>query len=309
MAGAFVIARGRKTHVDVLVVTASDGHYRGQGEATPIYYRGETAADCVAQVKSLPADIDRTQLARLMPPGAARNATDFALWQLEAARAAVPVWQLAGLPPPVPVATAMTISLGCPADMEQQAQRVAPDFSLLKLKLDGKDDVAKVAAVRRGAPAARLIVDANEAWEARNLMADVAALAALGVEMIEQPFAAAEEARLAGLDLPLPIIADESCHSRADLDAIARCYQGINIKLDKCGGLTEALALRAEARARGLRIMVGCMLSTSLGVAPAFLVAQDADWVDLDGPLLLARDRAEGFRFAGGMMLPEVDPA
>lgn len=304
MAGAFVIARGAKSFVDVIVVTASDGRYSGQGEATPIYYRGEDTQTCLAQIRQLPDGIDRRTLQTLLPPGAARNAVDCALWALEAEREGVPLWQIAGLPAPQPMATAMTVSLGTPDMVEAQARRLAEQFSLLKLKLNGVDDQMRVAAARRGAPQARLIADANEAWPANDIVANAEAMAGFGVEMIEQPFAVAEDARLIGLNLALPIIADESCHSCDDLDRLMGRYQGINIKLDKCGGLTEALALRSEARERGLKIMVGCMLSTSLGIAPAFLVAQGADWVDLDGPLLLARDRRGAFGFDGGVMTP-----
>lgn len=303
VAGAFVIARGAKTSVDVIVVTASDGHYVGQGEATPIYYRGEAAHSCVAQIRQMPDDIDRRALQRLLPPGAARNAIDCALWALDAQREGVPVWQIAGLPPPQPVQTAMTVSLGSPDAVALQARALAADFSLLKIKLDGIDDRRRVAAIRRAAPQARLIVDANEAWNTDEIVSDAQAMVELGVEMIEQPFPVADDVRLSSLDLPLPIIADESCHSCADLGRLAHRYQGINIKLDKCGGLTEALALRSEARARGLKVMVGCMLSTSLGIAPAYLVAQEADWVDLDGPLLLARDRADAFAVRNGAMI------
>jgi L-Ala-D/L-Glu epimerase len=304
VAGAFVIARGAKTYVDVIVVTARDDRYRGQGEATPVYYRGEDAQNCLAQIARLPDLIDRRSLQTLLPPGAARNAVDCALWALEAQREGAPLWQIAGLPPPHPLLTAMTVSLGTPDATEAQARRLADQFSLLKLKLNGVDDQLRVAAARRGAPQARLIADANEAWTEDDIVAAARAMAGLGVEMIEQPFAVADDVRLKGLELALPIIADESCHSGDDLDRLVDRYQGINIKLDKCGGLTEALALRSGARERGLKIMVGCMLSTSLGIAPAFLVAQGADWVDLDGPLLLARDRSDAFGFGGGVMTP-----
>ena len=242
----------------------------------------------------------------MIPPGAARNALDCALWDLEAKAAAVPLWKLAGLKmPPVALQTAFTISLGEPAVMEADAaQAAARGFGLLKLKLTGDGDRARVAAVRKGAPDARLIVDANESWGGLDIAAEAAALAALGVEMIEQPVPVGQDALLDGVKSPVPFVADESCQSVADIEMRAQYYDGINIKLDKAGGLTEALAMRREAEARGLKVMVGCMLSTSLGIAPAFLAAQGADWVDLDGPILLAEDRESGFRFESGMILP-----
>jgi L-alanine-DL-glutamate epimerase-like enolase superfamily enzyme len=225
---------------------------------------------------------------------------------LEAKAAGLPLWQVAGLKAaPAPLQTAFTISLGEPSVMESDAAKAAArGFGLLKLKLTGEGDRERVAAVRRGAPEVRLIVDANESWGELDIEVEARALAALGVEMIEQPVPAGQEAMLAGINSPVPFLADESCQSRAELEICARYFDGINIKLDKTGGLTEALALAQEAEAHGLKLMVGCMLSTSLGIAPAFLVAQGAQWVDLDGPILLAEDREEGFRFEKGMILP-----
>ena len=307
VAGAFVIARGAKTHVDVVVATIGDEGRRGLGEATPIYYRGETADGVRAQIMGVAAAIAggavRRDLAGLLPTGAARNAIDAALWDLDAKHCGVPAWRLAGRPEPQPLVTAYTLSLDTPAAMEAAA-RAAASFPLLKLKLAGEGDVDRVAAVRRGAPRARLIVDANGAWTDRDVAAEAAALVPHGVELIEQPVAAGQDARLDGVASPIPLCADESCHDRADLDACAGRYAAVNVKLDKAGGLTEALALIEAARARGLRVMVGCMLSTSLGVAPGFLAAQGADWVDLDGPLLLARDRPNGFVFDRARMSP-----
>jgi len=278
----------------------------GRGEATPIYYHGESAASVLAQVEriapAIAAGATRADLIHLLPRGAARNAVDAALWDLAARAGGRPVWHHAGLAAPRPLVTAFTISLGDPARMEADARAAAGRYPLLKLKLAGDGDGARVAAVRRGAPDARLIVDANEAWTGRDVVAEATALAAFGVELIEQPVKAGEDALLDGLVSPIPLCADESCQDRADL---ARCigrYAAVNIKLDKAGGLTEALALAAEARAAGLELMVGCMLSTSLGVAPAFLAAQGARWVDLDGPLLLAEDRPGGFDYDGGLM-------
>ncbi|WP_157216476.1 N-acetyl-D-Glu racemase DgcA [Flavisphingomonas formosensis] len=306
VAGAFVIARGSKTHVDVVVVELAEGDRIGRGEATAIYYHGESAESVLAQVESvgeaIRAGAGRGALQALLPRGAARNALDSALWDLDAKRAGMPAWRLAGLATPQPLTTAYTISLGEPVEMEAAARRASGRYPLLKLKLAGEGDDARVAAVRRGAPTARLIVDANEAWTGRDVAAEAAQLAAHGVELIEQPVKAGEDALLDGVVSPVPLCADESCQDRTDLARCVGRYAAINIKLDKAGGLTEALALAAEARASGLEIMVGCMLSTSLGIAPAFLAAQGARWVDLDGPLLLSKDRADGFRFEGGTM-------
>jgi L-alanine-DL-glutamate epimerase-like enolase superfamily enzyme len=312
VAGQFIIARGSKRHVDVLVVAVSDGTYVGMGEGTPIYYHGESAEACLAQVARLidilvPMDASEARIAvqTLLSPGAARNALDCALWDLEAKAAGLALWQYAGLViAPRALQTAFTISLGDPAVMEADAAKaVARGFGLLKLKLTGQGDRHRVAAVRKGAPDARLIVDANESWAALDIAAEAAAFAALGVEMIEQPVPAGQDVLLKSVRSPIPILADESCQSGADIDLCARYYDGINIKLDKAGGLTEAQAMVREADARGLKVMVGCMLSTSLAIAPAFLVAQQAGWVDLDGPALLAADREDGFRFEGGLMI------
>jgi L-Ala-D/L-Glu epimerase len=314
VAGQFIIARGSKDHVDVLVVAVSDGSHVGMGEGTAIYYHGERAETCLTQVEQLidtlaPMDASEARQAvqTLLPPGAARNALDCALWDLEAKQAGQPVWQLAGLKTaPKPLQTAFTISLGEADVMQANAANAATrGFGLLKLKLTGEGDRERVAAVRRGAPDARMIVDANESWGELDIAAEAAALAALGVEMIEQPVPVGQDALLDGVISPVPFLADESCQSMADIDLCARHYAGINIKLDKAGGLTESLAMAREAEARGLKVMVGCMLSTSLGIAPAFLVAQGADWVDLDGPALLAEDREDGFRFEGGMIRPQ----
>lgn len=298
VAGAFIISRGSKTHVDVVVAQVSDGHYTGQGEGTPIYYKGETAEACAAAINALSGGVDRHTLQSLLPPGAARNALDCALWDLEAQQTGVPVWQLAGLPAPVPLTSAFTISLADPRIMEADARQRA-DMPLLKLKLAGEGDHERVAAVRRGAPNARLIVDANESWTGRDVAAEAAALAALGVEMVEQPVKAGADHLLDGVRAAIPLVADESCQDRADLPRLMGRYQGINIKLDKAGGLTEGTALAAEARAMGFDVMVGCMLSTSLGIAPAFLLGGGARWVDLDGAMLLAKDRPGLMRYAG----------
>ncbi|MEP7349637.1 MAG: N-acetyl-D-Glu racemase DgcA [Sphingorhabdus sp.] len=313
VAGQFIISRGVKTHVDVLVVAVSNGDHFGFGEGTAIYYNGESAESCLAQVESVIGDLEpmaadtaRALVQVLLPPGAARNAVDCALWELAAKAAGVPLWQYAGLTTePRPLLTAFTISLGDAAVMEADAANAAAKgYGLLKLKLTGEGDRSRVKAVRAGAPDARLIVDANESWGGLDIAAEAAALAELGVEMVEQPVPAGQDAMLAGVKSPLPLLADESCHSAADVARLAPIYDGINIKLDKAGGLTEALKLADAAETAGLQIMVGCMLSTSLGIAPAFLLAQRAHWVDLDGPALLADDCADGFRFESGMIIP-----
>jgi L-alanine-DL-glutamate epimerase-like enolase superfamily enzyme len=309
VAGAFTIARGAKRHVDVVVATLDDaaGHV-GRGEGTPIYYHSETAEGCRDQLlalrPSLPRDGSGWAADAALPRGAARNALDAALWDLHARQTGRPVWSLAGLAEPGPLTTAFTISLGDPARMEADARAAARRYPLLKLKLAGAGDVDRVAAVRRGAPDARLIVDANEAWTGLDVAAQAAALVPFGVELIEQPVAAGRDAELDGVRSPIPLCADESCQDRADLPRLVGRYAAVNVKLDKAGGLTESLALIAAAKAAGLEVMVGCMLSTSLGVAPAFLAAQGARWVDLDGPLLLARDRDDAIRFDGAMMHP-----
>lgn len=304
VAGAFIISRGAKTSVDVVVCTVGDGQHVGRGEGTPIYYEGETAEACAAAINAYQGPLEREALLEAMPRGAARNALDCALWDLEARQAGVPVWTLAGMQPPAPLATAFTISLNDPAQMEQDARAAAGrGFALLKCKLTGEGDRERIAAVRAGAPGARLIVDANESWHDLDIAAEAKALAAFGVEMVEQPVFHGREDRLAGVRAPVPLCADESCHTRADLDRLGD-FDAVNIKLDKAGGLTEALALARAARERGFRIMVGCMLSTSLGIAPAALVAQGADWIDLDGALLLAKDREGGLSLQDGLLQP-----
>lgn len=313
VAGQFVIARGAKTYVDVLVVAVSDGAHVGYGEGTAIYYHGETAEICLAQVEGVidqlepfEADAARDLTQHLLGPGAARNALDCALWDLGAKAAGTPLWHHAGLTQaPRPLQTAFTISLGEANIMEADAAKAAAKgYNLLKLKLTGQGDRDRVSAVRAGAPDARLIVDANESWNGLDVAAEAAALAEFGVEMVEQPFSAGLDNMLAGVCSPLPLLADESCHTASDILRLAPFYDGVNIKLDKAGGLTEALRLADAAEKAGLKIMVGCMLSTSLGIAPAFLVAQRADWVDLDGPALLAQDRDDSFRFADGEISP-----
>ena len=301
--GRFVIARGAKTHVDVVVAEVHDGALRGRGEATAIYYRGETAesvaAAVAAQADAVAADASRADLLTLMPAGAARNAIDAALWDLEAKQAGRRVWDMLGLPRPQPMLTAYTISVGDPGAMAAAAALVR-HRELLKIKLGGDGgviaDIERVAAVRVAAPDARLTVDANEAWGGSDIARTAAALARHDVELIEQPVPAGQDALLDGVRSVVPLAADESCHDRASLEAIVGRYSFINIKLDKAGGLTEAQALVHAAKMRGLGVMTGCMLSTSLGIAPAFYVAMQGVYADLDGPLLI-EDRAAGLRF------------
>jgi L-alanine-DL-glutamate epimerase-like enolase superfamily enzyme len=306
VAGSFVISRGAKTYVDVVVCSVSDGTHCGWGEGTPIYYKGETAEACAEAIRRFASAgvLDRAAVNATMPAGAARNALDCALWDLEAKQSGRPVWALAGLQPPAALATAFTISLDAPDAMEAAARSAADaGYALLKCKLTGEGDLERVTAVRRGAPSARLIVDANESWGHLDIVQEAKAMAEIGVELIEQPVPAGQDGRLAGLDTPVPFCADESCQTSADLDRLSM-YQAVNIKLDKAGGLTEALKLAKAATLRGQAIMVGCMLGTSLGIAPAFLAAQGARWVDLDGALLLARDRNGGLGASDGMLAP-----
>lgn len=311
--GSFNIARGAKREVEVIVAAVSFAGQVGMGEGTPIYYLGESPGSCLAQIEKLRGPLEkmspkeaRLALQDMLGPGAARAALDAAIWDLDAKVAGQPLWQYAGFEkPPSALQTAYTISLAQPDEMQAAAAKAAQQgYGLLKLKLTGEGDRARVAAVHAGAPDARLIVDANESWGELDISAESAEMARLGVEMIEQPLPDGADNALVEIQASLPLFADESCHSAADVPRLARLYDGVNIKLDKAGGLTEALAIEAAARAHDMQVMVGCMLSTSLGISPAFLLAQRADYVDLDGPALLAEDREDGFRFAGGQILP-----
>jgi L-alanine-DL-glutamate epimerase-like enolase superfamily enzyme len=307
LAQPFAISRGSKTTADVVLAEIYDGQYRGRGECVPYPRYGESVDSVVETLEKMKravfSGLDRAELQAAMPPGAARNALDAAFWDLDAKRNFCRVSELAGLAPPHPVTTAYTLSLDTPERMGEAAaaNRSRP---LLKLKLIGDGDVERVAAVRRNAPAARLIVDANEGWTPRHFAELSPVLAELGVELIEQPLPADADDALTELPHPIPVCADESCHVAADLDRLAGKYEAVNIKLDKTGGLTEALSLAAAARERGFKIMVGCMIGTSLAMAPAMLVAQQASVVDLDAPLLLAIDRAQGLRYDGSLVHP-----
>ena len=307
LAGVFAISRGSKTEAVVVVAELSDGTHRGRGESVPYARYGETPDGIVAAIEAvrpvLRRGLDRGSLQRAMPAGAARNALDCAYWDVNAKQTGRRVHELAGLGPPGPLTTAYTISLGSAAAMAAAAEQAAWR-PLLKVKLGGDDDGTRIGAVRRAAPRAQLIVDANEGWNLDNFKANLAACADAGVTLIEQPLPEGRDEALARIKHPVPVCADESVHDRASLDALTGKYDAVNIKLDKAGGLTEALALAAEAERRGFAVMVGCMVATSLAMAPAMLVAQRARWVDLDGPLLLASDRADGLRYEGSLVYP-----
>ncbi|MGV8938184.1 MAG: N-acetyl-D-Glu racemase DgcA [Allorhizobium sp.] len=307
VAGSFTISRGSRTEIRVVTVTLSDGTYAGRGECVPYGRYGETVEGVIETIQSTERDLadglDRAGLQQRLPAGAARNALDCALWDLEAKRRGLPVWQLAGLAAPKPITTAFTLSLGTPESMQAAAARNA-DRPLLKVKLGTDGDLERIEAVRAGAPGSTIIVDANEGWSVEQYLAMAPVLVRLGVALVEQPLPAGADDLLSGIARVLPVCADESCHDRASLNALMGKYDVINIKLDKTGGLTEALAMIDAAKACGFKVMVGCMLGTSLAMAPAFLVAQAAAFADLDGPLLLAKDRDTPIRYDGSMMQP-----
>jgi L-Ala-D/L-Glu epimerase / N-acetyl-D-glutamate racemase len=307
IAGAFVISRGAKREAAVVVAEVGDGTHTGRGECCPYARYGETVDGVLAAIAAVGDVQTRAALIERMPAGAARNALDCALWDWEAKRTGTGAAALAGVAAPQPVTTAYTISLGPPEEMAARAAAAA-SMPLLKLKLGGAThnggDAERMRRVRAARPGTRLVADANEAWTPDALPALMAVAAETGMELIEQPLPAGADAALAEMARPVPVCADESLHTRADLPRLAELYDAVNIKLDKAGGLTEALALAADARAAGLRIMVGCMVATSLAMAPALILAQDADWVDLDGPLLLARDRQPGLVYDGALVHP-----
>jgi L-alanine-DL-glutamate epimerase-like enolase superfamily enzyme len=309
--GEFRIARSSINAIAVVVVEIRDGATQGRGECRPYPRYGETPESVTAAIETilpeLQAGLNRVALLTALPPGAARNAIDCALWDLEAQQAGQPVWQSAGLPPPQALTTAYTLSIASPDQLATQAAQAA-DRPLLKLKLAGDGgDLERVHVVRTFAPNARLIVDANEAWKPDDYLALAPALARLGVELVEQPFPAGADQILAELAHPLPVCADESCHAADSLSRLVGLYEAVNIKLDKTGGLTEALRTKAQAEALGFSIMVGCMVGTSLAMAPAFLLAQGAAYVDLDGALLLERDREPGLRCEGSQISPPAN--
>ncbi|WP_428513596.1 N-acetyl-D-Glu racemase DgcA [Roseovarius sp.] len=305
LAQVFTISRGSRTEAKVLTVRVSQDGVTGWGECVPYARYDETLDSVTAQIESLPEEVSREMLYELLPAGAARNAVDCALWDLQAKQAGKRVWDLAGLPAPGPEITAYTLSLDDPQKMQEQAAKNA-HRPLLKIKLGTPDDMPRLEAVRAGAPDAKIIVDANEGWSAE-VYADLAPhLQRLGVALVEQPLPATEDDALLGVERPVPVCADESCHDRASLPGLKGKYDMVNIKLDKTGGLTEALALRAAALAEGYDVMVGCMIGSSLAMAPAVLVAQGASVTDLDGPLLLAEDRDEPLIFDAAGVHPPV---
>jgi len=300
----FRISRGSRTEAQVVLVTVGDDEHVGRGEGVPIKRYGQSAESVLAQIESIKAEknLDRQRLQQLLPAGAARNALDCALWDLEAKTSGKRVWELANVPIVPEVETSFTISLDTPEKMAAAAA-VAAELPILKLKLQGDDlDLARVKGVRESAPAARLLLDANESWSPEHYRKIVPELHELGVELIEQPFPANADEVLENLDHPIPVCADESCHTTADLQRLTNRYDMINVKLDKSGGLTEALRLCDRARDSGFKLLIGCMVCTSLGIAPARLLASNADLVDLDGPLLLGRDREHGLAYTNGRL-------
>ena len=307
IAGSFTISRGAKTEAVTVVAEVSQGGHSGRGECTPYPRYGETPeatlAALLAMQEPLSRGLDRTALQAAMPPGAARNALDCALLDLEAKTAGQRVWTQLGRPAPRPCTSAYTISLASPEAMAAATAKAA-HRPLLKIKLGGEGDGARIAAVRKEAPESELIVDANEAWTPDNLEQNLQACARAGVTLVEQPLPAGKDEALARIKRPIAVCADESVHDRASLADLRGRYDAVNIKLDKTGGLTEALVMADAAQALGFEIMVGCMVATSLAMAPAMLLAPQARFVDLDGPLLLARDRDDGLRYDGSLVYP-----
>ncbi len=296
--GTFRIARGHKTHARTLVVNLNDNDHTGRGECVPYARYGESVDSVSAQIetirRALENGLNRQDLQQALPAGAARNALDCALWDLDAKMRGEPVWKLAGLAQPKPVQTALTITIDQPQIMAQKAQ-TASSFPVLKLKLAGDgSDLERLSAIHKARPDARLILDANEGLTPGQLKALLPDLERLSVVLIEQPLPVSDDHHLADLASPIPLCADESLHTSADLDRLSALYGAVNIKLDKTGGLSEAIQLAQEAKARGLTIMLGCMVGTSLGMAPSLLLGDMADFIDLDGPLLLQGDRTPG---------------
>ena len=299
----FAISRGSRTEARVLVATVEDGGIIGRGECVPYARYGESVESVAAQIRGLKTPLDRHSLQNALPPGAARNAVDCALWDLDAKRSGKRVWELAGLPEPRPVLTAYTISLGSPDEMGIAAAENSWR-PLLKVKLGSKGDLPKLEAVRDNAPESRIIVDANEGWNSEEFHSIFPQFADLRVEMVEQPLPAGQDEPLGSFNANFELCADESCHDRESLAALKGKYSMVNIKLDKTGGLTEAVALKKQAEADGYKVMVGCMVGTSLAMAPAVLVAQGVAIADLDGPLLLKEDRIGGLCYEGACVHP-----
>lgn len=303
LASVFTISRGSRTEAHVVTVRISRNGVHGQGECVPYSRYGESIESVVRQIESLPSKFSRMELQELLPPGAARNAVDCALWDLESKESGRRVWELARLPAPLPVTTAYTLSLEDPDRMKASAARQS-HRPLLKIKLGTPDDIPRLEAVREASPESAIIVDANEGWNRESYLEMIPHLVRLGVKMVEQPLPAGNDASLEEMERPVPVCADESCHDRSTLPELKGRYDMINIKLDKTGGLTEALALKKAALQEGFGLMVGCMVGTSLAMAPALLVAQEADVVDLDGPLLLAGDREKPLLYEESLVHP-----
>lgn len=307
LAQVFTISRGSRTQADVITVKLENNGFAGFGECVPYARYGETMESVNLQIESVRGAIaegmTRAELQSALPVGTARNALDCAMWDIEAKQGNTTVWQLAGLPEPKSVTTCFTLSLESPEKMLAAASKSA-SMPILKIKLGGDGDLDRLRAVREGAPNSQLVVDANEGWSVDDYHKLAPVMVELGVALVEQPLPADNDDALKGIERTLPVCADESCHDRASLEKLHGKYDFINIKLDKTGGLTEALALKAAAEDAGFKIMVGCMVSTSLAMAPGLLVAQGAALVDLDGPLLLAEDRTPAIAFEGAIMSP-----
>ena len=305
LAHVFRISRGARTQAEVVTVTIEKNGVSGRGECVPYARYDETLESVIKQVESLPADIDKDTLQETLPPGAARNAVDCALWDFQCKKRDQRIWKIADIQVPKQKVTAYTLSLDEPENMFKQAKKNS-DRPLLKIKLGTPNDMPRLEAVRKGAPGSEIIVDANEGWDAELYSQLAPELVRLGVKLVEQPLPADKDDDLIGLPRPLPICADESCHDRKSLEKLIGKYDFVNIKLDKTGGLTEALQLKNEALKAGFKIMVGCMVGSSLAMAPATLIAQNATFVDLDGPLLLAQDRQNGLLYNESWVHPPV---
>lgn len=312
--GTFRIARGSRSHVEVITVAITEGDHKGQGECVPYARYGETCADVISTIErvlpTLSQNLSREALFTTLPPGAARNAIDCALWDLECKQSSCSVYDIETANSATALMTAYTLTIDTADQMREAAEREA-HRPLLKIKLGGEDavhDGSRMKSVRAGAPDARLIVDVNEGWTF-DLLKTFAPLAAdLGVELIEQPLPADQDADLADYNAPVLLGADESFHAPEDVTALTRKYGALNIKLDKTGGLTQALKTVKVARESGAKIMIGCMVSTSLSMAPALVLARQADYIDLDGPLLLDKDREPGLIYEGSYItVPKTD--
>jgi L-alanine-DL-glutamate epimerase-like enolase superfamily enzyme len=305
LAQVFRISRGARTQAEVVTVIYEKDGIIGRGECVPYARYNETLESVIKQIEDLPDSIDKETLQENLPPGAARNAVDCALWDFECKKLDQRIWETANIQQPEKNITAYTLSLDEPENMFKQAEKNS-NRPLLKIKLGTPNDMPRLEAVRKGAPNSEIIVDANEGWDAEVYSQLAPQLVRLGVKLVEQPLPADKDDDLIGLPRPLPICADESCHDRKSLEKLVGKYDFVNIKLDKTGGLTEALLLKNKALEAGFKIMVGCMVGSSLAMAPATLIAQNATFVDLDGPLLLAQDRQHGLLYDESWVHPPV---